>query len=231
MKTKQMLIIIFSFLVHKTFLQSDEIKSAPTTYISPITQKYINAIKAKKHLMKPYSLNTVLFKTNGLKEDHNVELEFKEIQYTSISGKVIRLPKGFILLYMGIHPGLGKQNRNLDFPPGLYTKMVIVLNSISKVRMIREYRSYLDNKIEFDVKVRNADKIEIEFPHPIEFVNEITTEIQIEYNVQAWKKETQDTYSMELSAKYISSKIDLPFHPGHFIVSSVNEGLNMKRQD
>lgn len=215
MKAKKFFLTILFFSVFWS-LSSDELKSTTTTYISPITQEYIKAIKAKKNLMKPYSLQTLLFKTTGLDNKHIVNLGMKEIQYVSTSGKIISI-KSFshpILLYMN------RIFRDKRIPQGVYRKMIFILdNANSSVRVIENDKIIRGENIEYDLNIKNTEKIEIDFPHPIEFVNEITTTINIEFSVQNWIKETNDTYSMNISAHYVNSKIDAPHYPGRFYLS------------
>lgn len=78
----------------------------------------------------------------------------------------------------------------------------------------------------------NGNEIVIDFSHPVEFVNGLTTEININFYVQSIKKEVDDTFSIDLSsAKYISSSIDLPFQPGVLLVSLTRSVTIAKNKD
>ena len=216
---------------------SDGLVTAPTpietttpsliTKISPITQNYIDSIKAGKYEIKQSeetsSFISLFYKTIGdflkIGEDQRVVLKAKEVKFISISGKTTTIHMNYnsIDLLMG-KIGLSTILNKKMIPQGTYSKAIIVLENPKGV---------VENEgNQFNLDIPNSNELVIEFTHPIEFVNGLTTEITFNFDLKSLKENPGKDFTLDVNLQYQSSEINLPFQPG-ILISSLKKEINI----
>ncbi|MCB1194089.1 MAG: S8 family serine peptidase [Leptospiraceae bacterium] len=203
---------------------------AVKTEISPTTQVYVDAIKAGKYELDSYSYVSLYFKTNTedsamqIEENDKIFLKMKEIQFTSTSGEQFKVETGinYINLLMGKKGKVTLINK-ASIPQGTYSKAIIVLD---------EPNGFVEQENgQSNINLSSNNEITINFSNPVEFVNGLTTEINVDFYVKSINKESDETFSMELSSEYISSKMELPFRPGYVLATLTSSVTITKDKD
>ncbi|MCB1194356.1 MAG: S8 family serine peptidase, partial [Leptospiraceae bacterium] len=178
-----------------------------------------------------YSYVSLYFKTNTedsamqIEENDKVFLKMKEIQFISTSGEKIQVETYIndINLLRGRN-GNAVLIKKASIPQGTYSKAIIVLEEPNG------FVNHENNLLNMDLF--SSNEIVIDFSHPVELVNGLTTEINVDFHIESIKKESGDAFSIELSsAKYINSSIDLPFQPGVLLVSLTSRATITKDKD
>ncbi|MCB1193032.1 MAG: S8 family serine peptidase [Leptospiraceae bacterium] len=165
----------------------------------------------------------MFYKTIGdflkIGEDQRVVLKAKEVKFISISGKTTTIHMNYnsIDLLMG-KIGLSTILNKKMIPQGTYSKAIIVLENPKGV---------VENEgNQFNLDIPNSNELVIEFTHPIEFVNGLTTEITFNFDLKSLKENPGKDFTLDVNLQYQSSEINLPFQPG-ILISSLKKEINI----